>query len=131
MNRHQRQACQEIVRVADHVEPDLAAETALALFVMQEQAPRRFLSDVAFWHQLARRVRGLTDVNAGTWFDVNTGKLKRVYRDLPAKTTLTVGKALAEAFGTAGLMLARKETEDAEMQRKDNEMLAKAVGDLL
>lgn len=130
MNRFERQACHEVVKLADHAETAEVVETALAVFLVQEQSPRRFLSDDAFRHQLARRLRALADVNAGTWFDHKTGKVKRVYRDLPAGTTVLLGAMLAETFGVAGLLLARRETEDAEKRRRENEELARAVQEL-
>lgn len=130
MNRNARQACEEVVKLAGHVEATIIAETALALFLMHEQAPHRFLSDEAFRFQLARRVRALADVNVGTWFDHKTGKVKRVYRDLPPKTTLAMGKMLAETFGLAGMLLARREEEDQNRRREEAEALALAVRDL-
>lgn len=131
MNRHERQACQEVVKLAEHVEASEVVETALALYLMHEQAPHRFQSDDAFRHQLSRRLRALADVNAGTWFDHRTNKVKRVYRDPPAATALVMGAMLAETFGVAGLLLARREEEDAEKRRRENEELAQAVKDLL
>ena len=130
MNRDERTACHEVVKLAEHVEPAEVVETALALYLMHEQQPRRFLSDDAFRHQLSRRLRGLAEVNAGTWFDHTTNKVKRVYRDLPATATQVMGAMLVEAFGLAGLLLARREAEDAEKQRREIEDLAQAVKEL-
>ena len=130
MNRNERQACAEVQKLADHVEARDVIETALALYLMHEQAPRRFVSDDAFRYQLSRRLRGLADVNAGTWFDQTTGKVKRVYRDLPAITTMVMGAMLAETFGVAGLLLARREEDDAERRRRETLDLAQAVKDL-
>eukprot|EP00752_Nemacystus_decipiens_P000237 g237.t1 len=124
MNRNHRQACEEIVRVADDVEPHIVAETALAMIMMQQDRPSRFRSDDAFWHQLSRRVRGLTDLNVGEWYDHKTAKVKRVYRDIPAKTSALLGKTLAEIFGLPGVLLAKKEREQAEQARREREELA-------
>ena len=57
--------------------------------------------------------------------------MKRVYRDLPATTAVIMGSMLAEAFGLAGIMLARREEQDAEKRRRENEELAKAIKELL
>jgi hypothetical protein len=130
MNRNDRQACEEIVKLAREVESTVLAEAALALFLMREQRLNRFLSDDAFWFQLTRRLRALADVNVGTWFDHKAGKVKRVYRDLPPKTTLAMGKMLAETFGLVGLLLARREEEDQNREREEAEALAQAVRDL-
>lgn len=131
MNRHERQASQEVVKLAEHAEAWRVVETALALFLMHEREPRRFLSDDALRHQLSRRLRGLAEVNAGTWFDHASNRVKRVYRDLPAPTAVLMGAMLAETFGVAGLLLARREDEDAEKRRRANEEMAQAVKDLL
>ena len=130
MNRNARQACEEIAKLAKEVDTEALAETALALFLMQEKTPHRFLSDNAFWFQLTRRLRALADVNVGTWFDHKTGKVRRVYRDLPPKTTLAMGKTLTETFGLPGLLLARRESEDQDRKREEAEALAQAVRDL-
>ena len=131
MNGNERQACQEIVNVADHVAAERVIETALALFLMHEQDHRRFVSRDGFRHQLSRRIRGLADVNAGTWFDHKCGKVKRFYRDLPALSTVVMGAMLAETFGAPGLLLARREEQDAEKRRRANDELAQAVEELL
>jgi hypothetical protein len=81
MVRHEVQACDAIVKVAESVEAAAVVETALAMYVMLEMAPRRFLSDDAFRFQLVRRIRGLTEVNAGEWYGHKTGKTKRAYKD--------------------------------------------------
>ncbi|WP_425406810.1 hypothetical protein [Hwanghaeella sp.] len=130
MNRYNRLASEEIVRVSEHVSPDEVMETTLALFIMQEQAGRRFLSDEAFWHQLTRRVRGLTQVNSGTWLDPSSGTRKRVYLDLAPAATVIMGKALAETFGMAGMMLAKKEAEEAEKKQQELKDIAQAVREL-
>lgn len=127
MNRHERQACHEIVDLEPHVLAETVVGTALALFLMQEQAPRRFKSDDAFRHQLARRVRALADVNIGSFYDHATGKTKRVYRDLPGRTTVIIGALLERTFGQAGLMLAKKEREDAERRFSEVEQITDAV----
>src|SRR5262249_28585994 len=67
-------ACDAIVKVAENVEVQAVVETALAMYLMLECDPRRFLSDEAFRFQLVRRIRGLTEVNAGTWWDHNAGR---------------------------------------------------------
>ena len=59
---------------------------------MWELEPRRFRSDQAFWVQLARRVRGLTDVNFGERWDNARGKVRRCYRELTPRANITLGQ---------------------------------------
>jgi hypothetical protein len=94
---------------------------------MQECDPRRFVSDEAFRFQLARRLRGLTDVNAGEWFNYKTGKTKRAYRDLSPRATAILGNLLVHCFGLPGVMLAKKEADDLAKVREHTAELGEAV----
>src|SRR5262249_37762005 len=78
-NSNERIAAREVVKLAEHVEPREVVETVLAMFMLEQDQPRRFRSDPAFRTQLVRRTRGLSEVNAGTWYDAATGKTKRAY----------------------------------------------------
>ncbi len=113
-----RQACHEIERLAEHVKPSEVVETVLALYLMAEQDPRRFRSDDAFRFQLARRVRALTDVNRGTWYDHTSRRVKRVYRDTAPRTSDYLGQLLCEHLGPAGLYVARLEQALSEAKKE-------------
>ncbi len=123
-------ACDSIVKIAENVEADVVVETALGMYVMQEMDPRRFLSDEAFRFQLARRLRGLTDVNAGVWWDHQAGRNKRAYRDLSPRSTQIMGNLLVQAFGTPGVMLAKREAEDLARGKQHVQELGEAVRNL-
>ncbi|MCB9948197.1 MAG: hypothetical protein H6842_10260 [Rhodospirillaceae bacterium] len=110
-NRSVARACHEMVKVAEHVEERDIMETVLSIFLLHETEPRRFRSDQAFVYQLVRRLRGLTDVNAGTWYDHSSGKTKRVYSDLPAKTVQAMGRMVIETIGGPALSFARREMD--------------------
>jgi hypothetical protein len=122
MPQYERIAAQGVMKLADAVPPREIVETTLALFVMQELQPRSFRSDRAFRTQLVRRVRGLTDVNAGSWFDNQTGKTKRAYKELTPRAAMVLGQWLAGAFGGVGLHLAK--LEQAEYDKKQQEQRA-------
>ena len=119
MVRFRREAAIEMLRIAKNVEPRDVIETVLALYVMQDQEPRRFKGDQAFRTQLVRRVRGLTILNADTWLDPATGKNKRVYRDLAPRTVVVLSQWFAEALGTAGLHFAKLERQDHEREQQE------------
>jgi hypothetical protein len=112
MVRYRREASIEMLRIGNNVEPRDVIETVLAMYVMQDQEPRRFKSDQAFRTQLVRRVRGLTRLNADAWTDAKTGQRKLVYRDLGQRTVTIMGGWIAEALGPAGIMFARLERKD-------------------
>ncbi|WP_245496664.1 hypothetical protein [Lichenibacterium ramalinae] len=109
-----RQAASETVKLAETVEARTVMETAFAVYLMADQQPRRFASDRAFRVQLVRRLRGLAEANAGTWFDHDTGRMKRVYRELPPQAAKVMGEWCAKAFGAVGLFLARMDREQRE-----------------
>lgn len=127
MPQTHRKACEELIRVAEDVAPWIVSETALAMVILQNDKPRRFKSDDAFRQQFARRVRGLTDLNAGSWYDHGTGKVKRVYRDISAKTAIEIGQTLVEVFGYPGLLLARHEEQATQRKRQERMELASMV----
>jgi hypothetical protein len=130
MPRHERIAAQELQKLTDAVPPREVLETALAFFAMQELQPRRFKSDQAFRTQLVRRVRGLTNLNAGSWFDNQTGKTKRAYKELTPRASMVMGRWLADAFGGAGLHLAMLEQTEADKKQQEAMAFRQALADL-
>jgi hypothetical protein len=118
MVRYRREAAIETLSISKNVQPRDVIETVLAMYVMQDQEPRRFKSDQAFKTQMVRRVRGLTRLNADAWTDTKTGKRKIVYRDLSQRTVTIMGGWIAEALGPAGIMFARLERKDHEKEQE-------------
>lgn len=119
---YQREALHELTKLANEVPVDSLIETSLAMFLMQEEQPRRFKSDAAFDTQLARRARALTETNAGTYWDDKTKRVKRVYRDVSPRTLAVMAQHMKAAFGVAGLYVARLEQQ--EQQQADSERAA-------
>jgi hypothetical protein len=130
MPRHERIAAQELQKLTDAVAPREIVETALALFMMNELEPRRFKTDRAFRTQLVRRVRGLTDLNAGSWYDHHTGKTKRAYKELTPRASMVMGQWLADAFGGVGLHLAKLEQSEADKKQKEQQAIHASLSQL-
>jgi hypothetical protein len=130
MARHERIAAEELQKLTDAVPPRRVVETTLALFIMQELQPRRFRSDRAFRTQLVRRVRGLTDLNAGSWFDHQTGKTKRAYKELSPRAAAVMSQWLADAFGGVGLHLARLEQNEADKKQQEQQAIHASLSQL-
>lgn len=126
-NRADRLAAHHLARVGQSVEAWVVVKTALGMFVMQEQRPTRFVTDAAFDFQLVRRVRGLTESNAGAYWDHKEQRSKRVYRDIPPRVIHAMAHPLKAAFGAAGLMLAAKEREDIAKVNEERRRLAAAL----
>jgi hypothetical protein len=128
--RHHVQAAKELLTVGQQVEAHRAIDVVMAMYLFHHARPRSFKSDVAFVHQVVRRVRGLADVNAGSWFDPSTGRTKRVYRDLPPRATVEMGAMLVKAFGAAGLQMVRLQHRDDEQNRAEAQALHQAMESL-
>jgi hypothetical protein len=125
--RWERLAAHHLVTIGRGVEPWSVVKTAIAMYLMQAQRPTRFASDAAFDHQLVRRVRGLTDTNAGAYWDHQEQRAKRVYRDIPPRVIQAMAQPLKAAFGVAGLTLAAKEREDIDAANEERRRLAAAL----
>ena len=126
-NRYAVKAAHQLTTLAENTEPWAVVRTVLAMYLLQDQQPRRFVSDAAFDAQLVRRVTRLAPANAGTYWDQSSGRAKRVYRDIPPRAVQALAVPLKEALGAAGVMLAAKEREDAERQRDERQQLAEAI----
>jgi hypothetical protein len=130
MVRYRREAAIETLRIGKNVNARDVIGTVLAMYIMQDQEPRRFKSDQAFRTQLVRRVRGLTRLNADAWTDAKTGKGKLVYRDLSQRTVNIIGGWIAEALGPAGIMFARLERKDHEKEQQELSAFRQALDEM-
>ncbi|WP_336488236.1 hypothetical protein [Methylobacterium nigriterrae] len=118
-SRYERIAAQEVVKLAANVEPSAVMESTFAMFLLEDHQPRRFRSDASFRSQLVRRLRGLSEVNAGVWLNPATGRSKRAYRELAPRAVMIIAAWIIEAFGGLGIHLAKLEQEErtARQQR--------------
>jgi hypothetical protein len=98
------------------------AEVVLAMFLMLDQDRRRFRSDRAFLFQLARRVRSLSDVNAGERFDYNTAKVRRAYF-FPRLTSRDIAKIVGVAEQLVGRYVNRAKELRAFRRRQQAAVL--------
>lgn len=128
--RHERAAALQVLRLAENVPTEKAVQTALAMYLLLEDRQTRFRSDRAFRFELVRRVRGLTAVNAGEYYDHKAGRTRRVYTDPAPQVVEVMAVWLVEAFGGAGLALAGKEREEAAKQAQERQRLSDAMGTL-
>lgn len=130
-NRSERVAASAVVKLADHVEPRAVVEVVLAVYLMQDQEPRRFRSDDAFRVQLVRRVMRLSEVSADSWQDQRTGRIRRAYRDFTPRAASIIAGWLTEALGSAGLHLAKLERRDADKAQQERAEFHKALTELV
>lgn len=125
--RYERIAAQEIVKLAQSVAPREVVEVTAAMIVMQEFEPRAFRSDDAFWMQLARRVRGLSDLHFGESWDNKRQRVRRLYREMSPKAAVIMGRWLAETLGVGGQHIARVELAEQDSKTNLHEALNKLV----
>lgn len=130
MPSFKRIAALELVKLSNAVEPEEVIETVLAMYLLQDQEPRKIKGDKAFLTQMVRRVRGLTMLNAGIYSKGSTGKTKTAYKELSPKAAEVLGRKLATAFGPAGLVLATLERKDHEKRLQELTEYRQALGDL-
>ena len=102
----ERRAQEEIIRVADNVEPRRVVEMVLSLYHLARHDRLRFRSDRAFLFELVRRLRCCTDMNVVISWDRTTGKRKRVYRDLAPNSAEHLGQLIAAELGASALYIA-------------------------
>ena len=71
------------------------------------------------------RLRSLTEVNVGTWYDHSTGRVKRAYRDLSPRISEVTGNWLASFISGPALAVAKREQE--LKAKRERERVAFAV----
>ncbi len=129
-NRYEREAWSNVVHIGANADSVEVIEVVLAMYLLQEENPRRFKSDRAFSEQLVRRTRGLAPANVGSHYNHTTGKVKKVYRDAKPKTSAILARALQETFGVAGLTVAHLERYELDKLRKEKQAFHDALGAL-
>ncbi len=129
--RFERIAAQELVKLAAVVNPRSVVEVTAAMVLMLEFEPRAFRSDDAFWQQLTRRVRGLSDLHFGESWDNRRQRVRRHYRDVSPKAAILLGRWLAEALGIGGKHIARVEQEEQARKANERESLHEALRQLV
>jgi hypothetical protein len=129
-SRFERAAAFEVLKLADDVAPRAVVEVTVAMVMMRELELRQFRSDRAFWMQVARRVRGITDLNFGERWDHARGRVRRCYRDLTPRASLILGQWLVETLGVGGQHLARLQQVEWERASKERRELHESLSKL-
>lgn len=129
-SRNERVAAKAIVKLGADIEPRVVVETVLAMYMLMDLEPRRFRSDGAFRRQLVRRVMRLSEVNVAEWYDHQTGRMKRAYRDFTPGASDIIAGWLVETLGMVGLHLAKLHRADIEKSQQQRAEFHKALTDL-
>lgn len=129
MNRWEVGAARMFLTVIENVEPKAIIETCAGLALMVQREPRRFQSDAAIFTQMSRRFTGLTEMNAGSYYNHATGQVHRVYRDVPPRTALILGQMLMVAVGVIGSQIAKVQAERERAERAARNALFAALAE--
>ncbi|MDV2968851.1 hypothetical protein RZ532_22985 [Nitratireductor aquimarinus] len=129
-NRYQRSAANELLNVDADSSPMEIIVTTLAMHVFWHDRPSRFRSDSAFWLQLARRVRALTSRHCGLRYDHETGRDKRIYREMTPKAGAIIGQKLSSTFGAVGFQFAALDNREKEEADKAKDAITNAIREL-
>jgi len=127
---YERQTAEQLGTLRTTVSVDVVIDTALAMFLLLEQSPHRFMSDKAFNFQLARRVRGLAEANSSCSYSAKEGRIKRTHKDTPPRVLDCLAESLKVAFGVAGMRLAELEKKDVEGLKAERLQLSDALKDM-
>ena len=130
-NKYELMAAREVVKLAPEVRPRDVVEVVGAIIMLSIMDPRCFKSDQALWMQLARRVRGLSDLHVGEHWDHRRQRVRRRYRELTPKAALFLGHWLATALSVAGQWLAKAEQAERDRCAKESRELNEALSKLV
>lgn len=128
--RFERIAAQEVVKLAGEVKPREVVEVTCGMVMMLAMEPRWFRSDDAFWIQLARCVRSLTDLHIGERWDHARQRVRRHYRELNPRAAVILGRWLTTTLGVGGQHLARIEEAERDKKAKESRDLHEALSKL-
>jgi hypothetical protein len=129
-NSRHVQAAECLVAISEAVPFDDILRTVIAMYLLRDQHPNMFRSDDAFSFQLVRRVRGLSEVSQGTYYDPKSGRVKRVYKDMPPEATDWMAYKLEDVLGPIGIRFAGYHREDLERLKADRKAFFQALGEL-
>lgn len=128
--RFEVQAAEVLMTVADAATPEEVVRVALGLYLLREARPTLFPDDRGFLFTLARRVRKLSPLAVGQYWNQRQRRMVAVYRDPPPKVTTVLGRWLAECFGPAGIQLAGLERQRVQKAALERQRLVVALGAL-
>lgn len=125
------EAARAIQTVAKEAEASAVIDQAVAIYLLRDQRPATFISDRSFMFELVRRVRHLAPSHSSTYWDNDSQRVRKVYRDMIPKAVAIMAEDLHDAVGPVAAVVARKVTRDHDRQVEEQKRLADAVEELL
>jgi len=128
MNKTCVKANYEILKVIKGSNAIQIGITIAAVFLLQKDDPRRFVSDRGMIFQLVRKFRFLSDLNIGSYYNHETGKVTKVYKDLPVKVIEYMGKKIIEYYKSWVAMVIVKWESEKQSLEKANRLIKDGFG---
>ena len=99
-SKHKLTAAKEVLTVFRDFSPLQCGSVVAGMYLLQDASSHRFASDKGFTFELVRRFRSLSDANVGLYENADSGRVRRAYREIPARTVAQLGAILVEGFKT-------------------------------
>ncbi|WP_406853795.1 hypothetical protein ABEG18_14635 [Alsobacter sp. KACC 23698] len=126
----EREAAASVLKLADNVQPMTVVKTVLALYLLERDNPHFFQDDRALRFQITRRVRGLTKLNAGSYWDAKANGNRLVYKDLHPKAAEFFAQWIVQTLGPVGVHLQHLEDREVEIKRRAEADFREALSEL-
>jgi len=107
------QATNEILRVVQDTDAVQSGILVAAVFLLQSKQPHRFISPLAFQYQLTRVWRARTFLSVGSYWDNQRGKVTRIYRELPRRSTEIIAEYLTVSYAKFVAFILKADREQA------------------
>lgn len=118
MVRYEVSAARMLLDVLDGTSPEESAAVVLAVFLMWQREPYRFVSDDGFRFQLVRRWRSLSETAVGRYYDHRGKVVRSVYRDPPPRAVRYLAAMLTDAHLRLVAHILRRERRRREARRE-------------
>ena len=96
--RWRRKATDEALRVLQDTDPVKSGILVGAVFLLRSMELHRFITPLAFNYQLTRIWRGQTLISYASYWSETAGRVTRLYRDLPRRSTEEIAQYLTTAY---------------------------------
>jgi len=130
MNTYWVKASSEIVKVMKATTEDEIPVIVASMFLLLHCHPHRFVSDRGFTFELVRMVRSLTDLNVGTFYNHRTGRVARVYKDLPARVVELMGEDIIETYKSWVALVLQHYEKEKKAKEKAKQLIVEGFKEI-
>jgi len=129
--KYRRAAAREIIAIDAGVEEKTKiADVNIALWMFCEEHRTRFVDPICLVHALGKLTRRLCPSATRRKFDLNTGTNQSWVKYSSARTLHQLGSWLIDAYGAAGVRLARAQFQERQDARHQKARLKELLGEI-